>query len=184
MDVAQLITACRRNDAAAQRRLYEEYLPYVFTVLRRFGVPDADRPDLIQDIFVSVFSGLARFDPKRGELKHWISGISVHRIVAYQKRRRRFRPEELTILHDAQLAVKADVQHLDAEYLLRHIESLPDGYRTVFNLYVVDGYSHEEISRMLDITVVGSRSQLSRAKSLLRKKLLANRLIKTTHGTI
>jgi RNA polymerase sigma-70 factor (ECF subfamily) len=181
METTKLIKACLKGNPQAQRELYEHYMPYVLTVVRRFGVYEAEHPDLIQEIFVAVFQGLDRFDANKGDLHHWIRGLSVNKIVAHQKKRRRFSAEELSSAEESKLKVQIDLQHLDAEYLLDLINQLPTGYRTVFNLYVVDGYAHEEIAKMLNISTVGSRSQLSRAKSLLRG-MLGSLKIKTIYG--
>lgn len=181
METTKLIKACLKGCAHAQRELYLHYLPYVLTIVRRFGVYEAEHPDLIQEIFVAVFQGLGRFDANKGDLHHWIRGLSVHKIVAHQKKRQRFSAEELSSIQENKLGVPIDLQHLDTEYLLDLINQLPPGYRTVFNLYVVDGYDHEEIAKMLNISTAGSRSQLSRAKSLLRG-MLGSLKIKTIYG--
>lgn len=181
METTRLIKACLEGGAKAQQQLYEHYLPYVLTIVRRFGVHETEHPDLMQEIFVAVFQGLDRFDANKGDLHHWIRGLAVHKIVAHQKKKQRFSTEELSSIKENKLKVQIDLQNLDAEYLLDLIDQLPAGYRTVFNLYVVDGYAHEEIGKMLDISTVGSRSQLSRAKSLLRE-MLGSQKIKTIYG--
>lgn len=181
MDTALVVKSCLEGDARAQRALYEHYLPYVLTIVRRFGIAEAEQADLIQEVFVATFQGLDRFDTNKGDLHHWIRGLTVHKIIAHQKKRKRFKREELTLAHQHQLVAEIDLRELEAEYLLELIDQLPIGYRTVFNLYVVEGFSHDEISNMLGISAVGSRSQLSRAKSLLRDMLSSPKL-KTTYG--
>jgi RNA polymerase sigma-70 factor (ECF subfamily) len=181
METANLIRRCLKGDARAQQALYEHYLPYVLTIVRRFGIAEAEQADLIQEVFVAVFQGLDRFDTRKGDLHQWIRGLAVHKIIAHQQKRKRFRPEELSLNHEQQLTTRIDLRELEAEYLLKLIAQLPPGYRTVFNLYVVEGYSHQEISQLLGISETGSRSQLSRAKSLLRD-LLGSSTLKTTYG--
>lgn len=183
MNTATLIKKCRKGNARAQQRLYEQYLPYVLSIVRRFGVRQAEEGDLVQDIFIAVFQGLDRFDPKKGDLHHWIRGLAIHKTIAFQRKQQRLRAEELMISERTDRTTTIDLSHFDAEYLLDLIAQLPAGARTVFNLYVVDGYSHEEIGKMLDISPVGSRSQLSRAKKLLREALEAPK-IKDHYGNI
>lgn len=181
MNIHAIIEGCLAGKGSAQQELYEHYLPYVLTIVRRFGVRDAERPDLIQEVFVDIFQGLTRFDARKGDMHQWVRGITVHKTIAHQKKQKRFRPEALSLTHQKSLVTQIDLQHLDAEYLLVLIDQLPVGYRTVFNLYVVEGYSHQEISEMLGISAVGSRSQLSRAKTLLRN-MLGSQKLKTTYG--
>lgn len=175
MNAATLIKNCLRGKARAQRQLYEHYLPYVLTIVRRFGIPSAEERDLVQDIYVAVFQGLERFDPQRGDLHHWLRGLAIHKTIAYQRKQQRLRAEELLVGEQTSVTTTIDFSHFDTEYLLELIAQLPAGARTVFNLYVVDGYDHQEIGKMLDISPVGSRSQLSRAKKLLRKALEAQK---------
>ncbi len=175
MNTDSLIKKCRKGNARAQQQLYEQYLPYVLSIVRRFGVRQAEESDLIQDVFIAVFQGLERFDPKKGDLHHWIRGLAIHKTIAFQRKQQRLRAEELIISERTDRTTTIDLSHFDAEYLLELIAQLPAGARTVFNLYVVDGYSHEEIGKMLDISPVGSRSQLSRAKKLLREALEAQK---------
>lgn len=177
---AALVAACVRGHQRAHQALYESYLPYVLTVVRRFGVTEAHCPDVVQDIFVEVFLGLTRFDASKGELRHWIRGIAVHKIVEHQKKDKRLPLQELNANYEIGPTAHIDLGHLDTEYLLTLIGQLPLGYRTVFNLYVVDGYTHEEIADMLGISAVGARSQLSRAKAMLRD-LLGSSKKKTTY---
>lgn len=171
MDTGALVKACLKNRAEAQRDLYEHYLPYVLTIIRRFGVETVEQQDLVQDIFVAVFQDLAKFDPQKGEFHHWLRGLAVHKTIAQQRKSQRFRAETLAVSQDASISTTIDLSHLDTEYLLQLISQLPIGARTVFNLYAIDGYAHREIALMLDISEVGARSQLSRAKKQLREAL-------------
>ncbi|WP_170254457.1 RNA polymerase sigma factor [Phaeodactylibacter luteus] len=175
MDTATLIQKCLKGNARSQQWLYEQYLPYVLAIVRRFGISPSEERDLVQDIFIAVFQGLDRFNPKKGDLHQWIRGLAIHKTIAFQRKLQRLRAEELLAGEQAALTTSIDLSFFEAEYLLELIAQLPVGARTVFNLYVVDGYTHEEIGKMLDISPVGSRSQLSRAKKLLREALEAQK---------
>lgn len=182
MDTVALVKGCLKGRAEAQRQLYEHYLPYVLTVIRRFGVESAEQPDLVQDIFVAVFQGLGKFDPQKGDLHHWLRGLAVHKTIAHQRIAQRLKTETLAPGLEASASTTIDLSHFDTEYLLELIGQLPVGARTVFNLYAIDGYSHQEIANMLNISEVGARSQLSRAKKLLRDALAAKKNYKHTWG--
>lgn len=171
MQKSQIIPACQRADPLAQRTLYESYLPYLLTIVRRFGFAEQEVPDVIQEIFIEVFYNIKKYDTAKGEFKYWLKSIAIHKILKMLRQRK---TAPLVNLEDVSYMLPAeelDLQEIDAEYLIRLISELPDGYRTVFNLYVVDGYSHEEIAALLGIDVGSSRSQLSRAKQLLKKKI-------------
>jgi RNA polymerase sigma-70 factor (ECF subfamily) len=167
-----IVNGCKKEAPAAQQALYEQYLPYLLAIIRRFGIADALLPDLVQEIFVQVFLSIKRFDPQRGALKYWLKSIAIHRILNLLRQRMAQQQSPLHLDLVAENEISLPFQTLEAEYLLTLIAELPSGYRTVFNLHCIDGYNHHEISQMLNIDEASSRSQLSRAKQLLRKKIL------------
>ena len=171
MTELELIKACIRDDTRSQQILYEQYLPYVYGICRRFNIIDFEIKDLIQEIFIEVFLSLKRFDPKKGKLKYWIKSIAIHKIL------NQLRKKALLFTDLAGEATEIGgwdraMENLDTVYILELIRELPKGFGTIFNLYEIDGYSHKEISKMLGIKESASRSQLSRAKKLLQEKLL------------
>ncbi|OAV44570.1 RNA polymerase sigma factor [Lewinella sp. 4G2] len=153
------------------KQFYESWLPYVLTIVRRYGVHEADQKDLVQDIFLQLFRKYDRYDAAKGELRPWLRSVVVSQVIDHLRGRHRFQTEDLDILAGREPSVVSDLQHLEAEYLVDLISGLPVGFRTVFNLHVVEGYSHQEIADRLGITPAGSRSQLSRAKVILRRHL-------------
>lgn len=165
------IAGIKKGDRESQRKLYDSYLPYILTIVRRFGFQDSDIADIIQEIFIEIFIHIKKFDPKKGELKYWIKALAINKVLNTLRKSKK----EKIIDSGSQVI---DIGHspvaldnLEAEYLIDCIASLPEGYRTVFNLFVVDGYSHREIGEMQGIGAASSRSQLTRAKQLLKKKL-------------
>ncbi|NJC28175.1 RNA polymerase sigma factor [Neolewinella antarctica] len=150
---------------------YKSWLPYVLTIVRRYGVHESDQKDLVQDIFLQLFRKYQQYDAEMGKLRPWLRTVAVSQVINHLRDRHRFRTEDLTELIERGPYVLAELQHLDAQYLTDMIAGLPLGFRTVFNLHVVEGYSHREIADRLGISSAGSRSQLSRAKSLLRHQL-------------
>jgi len=167
------IKGCQNAEANAQRQLYESYLPYVLTIARRFGIADQEMADVIQEIFIEILSNIDKYDSNIGEFKYWLKSVAIHKILNIQRKQGRKREITVEYLEET-LAVKhTNTANLDNEFLIQLIRELPDGYRRVFNLFVVDGFSHQEIGEKLGIDAGSSRSQLSRAKQLLRQKLLA-----------
>jgi len=173
LEEISLIKGCQNGEAWAQKQLYESYLPYVLTIARRFGISDQEMADVIQDIFIEIFSSIDKYNSDKGAFKYWLKSVAIHKVMNVQRKQGRKR--EITVEHlEETLAGKnASTSNLDNEFLIQLIRELPDGYRRVFNLFVVDGFSHQEIGEKLGIDAGSSRSQLSRAKQLLRQKLLA-----------
>ncbi len=170
MSDADVISACLRRDPAAQQRLYEAYLPYVLTVVRRYGFAAHEEPDCVQEIFIEVFASLRHYQANKGTLKTWIRTVGVRRLL---KLKRGHDKVSTTLAEAPEAYTQASVNyaHFDTEYLLTAIAQLPPGYCIIFNLFEVDGYSHAEIAEALDISEASSRSQLSRAKERLRQTL-------------
>ena len=171
-----IIKQCQQDNPSAQKELYETYLPYVLTIVNRFGILHQDVADVIQEIFIEIFFSIRKYKVQKGEFKYWLKSIAIHKILKIQRKQKRFK--ETFIYETEKIAiaktedVEEEVDFLDKELPVQLIRTLPDGYRTVLNLYMVDGFSHKEISKHLGINEATSRSQLTRAKKLLRKKLL------------
>lgn len=171
MQEDQIIERCKKEEEAAFKMLYESFLPYVLTIIRRFGILDKSIPDMVQDIFIEVFKSIKKYDSQRGEFKYWLKSIVIHKILNFQRIEKKHKKVELTMLNEVPAVELTNLESIDKEFLLRLISELPEGYRTVFNLYIIDGFSHKEISHQLGIDPVSSRSQLSRAKQLLKKRI-------------
>jgi len=171
----QLIQRCIDRDPIAQKSLYQSYLPYILTIVRRYGIHSSAERDAIQEVFIEVFSSLSKFDETKGTLKTWIRTLAVYKILKIKRASGSLRIVDIADHQHDTNANLVNYQEHPPEYILEAIKSLPDGYQTVFNLYEVDGYNHNEIAKMLDISPEGSRSQLSRARGILRKKLVNNK---------
>lgn len=175
-----LIARCLRQDRRAQAKLYGDFAPYSLAVIRRFGVPGSREADLLQEIFIEVFAQLDRFDEQKGSFKTWLRRITVFRIIDLQRREKRIRFESLDAPDARQIvAENDDLNKLTPVYLLKLIADLPPGYRTVFNLFAVEGYRHDEIAKMLGISTAGSRSNYHRARKLLQDALKKNLTLTT-----
>ncbi|MEM8528927.1 MAG: sigma-70 family RNA polymerase sigma factor [Bacteroidota bacterium] len=166
------IEGCKQGDASAQQQLYETYLPYLLTIVRRFGIQEQNIADLMQEIFVEIFLNIEKYDPSKGEFKYWVKVIAIRKTLKYLHKIRPTPLLNLSQIKQEEISIDQDFEELETAYIIKMISELPEQYRTVFNLHTIDGYSHKEISQQLGIQVVSSRSRLSRAKKMLRQKLL------------
>lgn len=166
MTEAELITGCLRQDRLAQKELYDRYSRAMYTLAYRITADFDEADDVLQEAFLKVFRNLAGFR-RESTLGAWIKTIVVR--TALSKVRRRPNIETFEPHHGADLIDWG--HHLDVEYLEKAIKALPDGYRTVFVLIEVEGYSHLEVADMLSISVGTSKSQLFHAKKRLRQSL-------------
>lgn len=166
-----LIDACLKGDRAAQRALYERFKSDMFRVCLRYASNREDAEDYLQEGFITVFRDLQQFRGD-GPLGGWIRMVMV-RAALQQLRKKKMAIVDLEGLPE----LSANGHHLDvnaqmdAERLTRLIQLMPPGYRTVFNLYVVDGYSHDEIADMLGITASTSKTQLYKARHWMQSRV-------------
>jgi RNA polymerase sigma factor (sigma-70 family) len=166
----ELIEGCLKKNAKSQRRLFDQYAGKMMTVCRRYACDQAEAEDMLQESFIKVFTNIGQFR-FQGSLEGWIRRIVVHTALrTLQKKKIRF--TEIDEDLDNTQSVNADgLAGLSVEELLKLIGNLPDGYRLVFNLYVLEGYDHNEIAGMLEISPTTSRSQLSKARKLLQTQV-------------
>ncbi len=163
MTETELIEACIANDRLAQRTLYDKYSRAMYTAAYRITNDFELAEDVLQEAFVKVFRHIAGFR-RESTLGAWIKTIVVRTALSHIKKRPHI--EELTPGHTKDMIDWGD--YLEAEYLERAIGELPEGYRAVFVLIEVEGYSHKEVADMLGISVGTSKSQLFHAKKRLR----------------
>jgi len=174
-----LVKACLNGDISSQKNLYGLYAPKMMGLCWRYGKTRSEVEDLLQDGFLKVFSDLHQFKGT-GSLEGWIRQVIVN--VALQHVRKRklvFEPmlevESKTLSDDSHEKIFLNFENQD---LLKMLNTIPYGAKTIFNLYVFEGFSHKEIAEKLDITIGTSKSQLSKARRLLKSKLkIINKLI-------
>ena len=167
MDYHQLVKDCLRGRPEAQKQLYEHFAETMLGVCYRYTKSIKDAEDVLQDGFVKVFNNLSQYKSE-GELGAWIRKVMVNTALNFLKRNRRYQ-DEMCFTNDHLHPVTDDnpALRLQAKELAHLIRQLPTGYQTIFNLHVVEGYSHVEIASMLGITDGTSRSQYARARALL-----------------
>ncbi len=167
---AELVDGCKKGKPTYQRALYQRYYKLMYGVCLRYTDNRDDAEDILQDGFVKVFKHLKSFRGK-GSFEGWIRRIMVHTSIEHYRKASRYFMVDVDDAYD--LETDSDVVgSLSRDEILALIRSLPVGYRTVFNLYAVEGYAHQEIAEMLGISEGTSKSQLSRAKKILQEKIL------------
>ena len=169
------IDKLRKNDEKAQQTFYHQLAPKMYGICLRFAADRAEADDILQEGFIRVFTHLKDFRGE-GSLEGWVRRTIVNTAINfYKKRIKRGLTTDLEYVKEKTDSGSEVIEKLAAEELLEMISTLPDGYRTVFNLNVIEGYTHKEIGEMLDISENTSKSQLSRARTSLQKKLKALR---------
>lgn len=168
----QLICLAKQGDSMAMKAVYSAYIRYLTAVCSRYIVNNEDVKDVLQDSFLKIFSGIASFEYRgKGSLKGWITKITVNETLKFLQKNNRFEFVEISELDHDCPDEEPDIDSLPSSALFNMIRELPDGYRTIFNLYVIENKSHKEIAKLLGIKESTSASQLHRAKSLLATKI-------------
>ena len=172
-----LLQGCIKNDASAQQELYQRYSPKMLSVCYRYAKTREDAEDMLQEGFIKVFSQISKFE-KRGSLEGWILRIIVHNCINHLKKNKKFN-DHVDLAYAGNIVIREDYipSFIQAKQIVETIRSLPIGYRTVLNLYAIEGFSHKEIGQLLDIEESTSRSQYTRAKSMLEEILLKKKII-------
>lgn len=171
MNEFDLIKGCIKNDVNCQRKLFELYAGKMMTVCLRYATCKDDAEDFLQEAFVRVFKYLHQFKFE-GSFEGWIRRIVVNTSLK-QLQRKKIHFSEITDYNQNNNTIEPYAfSHLGEETLLKLINNLPDGYRIVFNLNVIEGYSHEEIAKLLGIQSGTSRSQLVKARKMLQYQIL------------
>jgi RNA polymerase sigma-70 factor (ECF subfamily) len=170
LEQKELIEACVKGDRKAQKELYDRYSRGMYVVCLRYAKSDQEAEDILQDSFIKVFKHLGKF---RGEsrLEYWIKRVVVNTALNYTRNKLYMYPmvdvEDVTQEFDYEQILS----NYHFEELLKFISELPQGCRIVFNLFAIEGYSHQEIADMLDISEGTSKSQYFRAKKLLQNRI-------------
>lgn len=166
----QLVRGCQKEDPRAQRRVYEKYSSKMLGVCYRYVQDDFEAEEIMVEGFVKVFDRINQFKLE-GSFEGWIRRIMVNEALMYLRSKKRMGWE---VGYDDVLYEpnpQPFSSNLEVADLMALIEKLPTGYRTVFNLYAIEGYSHDEIAKTLGITESTSKSQLHRARGLLQEMI-------------
>lgn len=171
MDDSALVEKCIDGDQRAQRMLFEKFAPKMLGVCMRYSRSSEQAEDVLQDGFVKVFTKLSYYKGD-GSLEGWIRRIVVNTALDQIRKNTKFKDDVALDDVDYRLELKGNVlEDLAAEDLLQLINEMPSGYKVVFNMFAIEGYSHKEIAEELDVSENTSKSQYSRARAYLKKKL-------------
>lgn len=168
----KLISGCQKGKREYQQALYDKYSKGMYLVALRYSKMQQEAEDIIQESFIKVFKNIKNFR-KDSSLAYWIKRIVVNTALNHQRSKLYLYPmvdvEELNNWSDRENIISS----LNYEELLNLIQELPTGCQVIFNLFAVEGFKHHEIAKMLEISEGTSKSQYSRAKSLLSEKILS-----------
>lgn len=177
----ELLDRLQKGDVNARYLMYKQYVRYLSAVCSRYIDHDEDIKDVLQESFLKIFSTFETFQyQEEGSLKAWMSRIVIHESLKWLKQNRSF---ELVEIKGENLEIPdedPDMEGVPTDVIYQMIRSLPDGYRTVFNLFVIEGKSHREIARLLGIKESSSASQFHRAKAMLAEKITQYRTRKNS----
>ncbi|HYF29916.1 MAG TPA: sigma-70 family RNA polymerase sigma factor [Chitinophagaceae bacterium] len=167
---SDLIKACIAGNRAMQEELYKRFAPKMYAVCMRYANNADDAQDLLQEGFIKVYRNLAKFRAE-GSFEGWVRRVFVNTSIEHFRRKSNLysiTEKEENVIEDADITALDNLAEKD---IINLIQELSPGYRTVFNMYVIEGYSHKEIGNILGISEGTSKSQLARAKAILQKKV-------------
>jgi len=165
----ELVKACKRKSKKAQKELYEKYQKLMFRLCFRYLANIHDTEDAVVEGFLKIFDKIDSVEYRTSSsFVNWMKTIMINESLMLLRKNKRilFFERDLIIEQDCQIEIG-----LELGEILKLLANMPDGYRTVFNLFVIEGYSHLEIAEKLEISVQTSKSQLSRAKKFLQKEI-------------
>ena len=167
----ELIKGCKANKPKYQKALYDTYVGKVMGVCRRYTNNYEDAEDVLQEAFVKIFKYIGNVKEDNA-LPAWIKRTTINTAITIYRRNKKHQ-DQINYEHVGELNINTEqiISQLSNQELVALINQLPDGYRVVFNLYVIEGFNHREIANMLEISEGTSKSQLSRAKALLKNFL-------------
>lgn len=184
MTEEQMLAGSIKHNAASQEALYNRFSPRMLGVCYRFAKNREDAEDMLQEGFIKVFTQLHQYRGE-GALEGWIRRIMVHTCINVLKKNKKF-ADSVDIIHATSIHVREDMipSIMQAKQVVECIRILPFGYRTVLNLYAIEGFSHKEIANILEIEESTSRSQYTRAKAMLEDILIKKKIIQKPHTKV
>ena len=170
LNLEEIIKACIKNDQVAQRTLFDRYAGKMMSVCRRYAKNQEEAEDFVQEGFIKMFKNLHQFKFE-GSFDGWVRRIFVNTAIKHYHQQNKHH-QTLDLLQGMNKTVDPNaISRLNENELMNLISELPAGYRVVFNMFVIEGYSHKEISEMLNIRESTSRSQLVKARKWLQSKI-------------
>ncbi|TVZ16227.1 RNA polymerase sigma factor [Maribacter sp. MAR_2009_72] len=170
MSLEELIQNCKKNDRKAQELLYRAYATTLYGICLKYSNSKSEAEDSLHDSFMTIYDKIGQYKGK-GSFEGWIKRITINTVL--QKYRREEYLKVVTDNIEEEVTIDDAYSDICLQTLLRYIQELPNKYRTTFNLYVLDGYTHKEISELLGTSIGTSKSNLARARTLLKEKIEA-----------
>lgn len=168
---SQLIDACKKGDRASQRILFDRLAPRMFPLCIRYVKDRSLAEDILQDGFITLFTRIDTYKAD-GSFEGWARRIFVTTALMYLRKKDALKmSDELDTARGMKAETVSQMQNIGYKELMELVMTLPAGFRTVFNMYAIEGYSHKEIAQMLGITETTSRTQFSRARAWLQNKI-------------
>jgi len=167
----ELIEGCRRQNRQAQKRLYEQYSSKFYALCCRYVKDKMEAEDVLITAFTKILDKIDQYTGE-GNFEGWMRRVMVNEALSYLRRNKNMYLETTIEAANYEPDYNKLENQLEADDLMKLIETLPSGYKIVFNMYAIDGYSHKEIAEQLGITESTSKSQLSRARTALQKSLI------------
>ena len=171
---SKIIKQCLKGDQGACKELYQSFMPYAIGICRRYGVVESNLKDQVQIIFSSMFKSLNNFDASKASFKTWFTHICVNKVLEQRKKikpvdyqenwediERKFAFDDSNLIHDK----------LDRMYILKILHSMPVKFQAVFNMYIMEEFSHKEIADKLGISEGSSRVILKRAREWAKEAI-------------
>ncbi len=172
-NIQEILAGCLLSQPVHQRALVDGYSGLLYVICNRYLGDVHAAQDALQESWSLIFRKLHTYDSTKGKFEPWISTLTIRHClnILAKKKMKVIELKATTIIGTEQDLQKQIISNLDTDQLLGLVAELPDNYRTVFNMVVIDGYSHKEIATALNITIINSRARLKRAKSLLKVKI-------------
>jgi RNA polymerase sigma-70 factor (ECF subfamily) len=172
LEIEKIIEGCKSGNPFAERLLFDRYYNHMYNISRRILSNGSDTEDVLSISFTKVFSSINKF-LYRGEhsLTKWIKTIVINESIRLLKKRDRMKFDDVMPELSTSSVFESDLSDIDIEQIYSIIESLPSGYRLVFNLFAIEGYTHKEIAKLLNISENTSKSQLRKARLHIIEKM-------------
>jgi|TARA_B100002049_G_scaffold16852_1_gene11505 RNA polymerase sigma-70 factor (ECF subfamily) len=168
VSLEKLIHQCKKQDIRAQEKLYRLYSGKLFGLCLKYSNNYQQAEDNLQDGFITIFNKINQYEDK-GSFEGWMKRIVINTTLQKHRKEKYFEIINENLLEDPEIEV--DDEEITTDFLLESIQDLPERYRQIFNLYALDGFSHKEIAEMLNISVGSSKSNLARARHILKSKI-------------
>lgn len=172
MTLDELIIQCKKQQAQAQGELYKQYSGVLFAICLRYSPNYVEAEDNLQDAFITIFKKIGQYEGK-GSFEGWLKRVTVNTVLQKYRKQRTFEIVDEGQIKDEEDDTEIEGDNIPLDFLLKIVQELPDRYRLVFSMYVMDGYQHKEIAEMLGISDGTSKSNLARARAILKNKVQA-----------